>query len=608
VTPSENTAANPADRADPADRHGGYAALRSYGAIGDGRTVALIALDGSVDWFPAPDLASAPAFAAILDADSGGRIELRPVGDFTSKRRYVPGTNVLQTTFTTDAGSVRVTDALVTGVAGRLPWAELARRVEGLAGSVDLRWSVAPGTMLGVASPWVESTVHGPVIRVDGVMLGVAGSEHGPHEPSTQSMSGEFTTAKGSRHLIVVSATEREPLRMLTPELVDRGIDRTIDSWKVWSKEFGFEGPWSDVLLRSALALKLLIHSPTGSIAAAPTTSLPESLDGDKNWDYRFAWVRDLAYTVRALIRFGLREETHAAVSWLLHTIRANGPDLAIFYSLTGEVVSESAEREVPGWRGIGPVTVGNQAEGQLQLGVFGDLFDVVRAYVNDGNVLDADTGRLLASIADRAADSWHSRDSGMWELNELQHYTSSKLGCWQALDCAVTLADLGQIPGGSERWAAERERIREWVETNGWSESRQSYVMYPGSDKIDASLLLHAASGFDRGERMSKTIDAIQGELGRGPLIYRYSGMETEEGTFVACAFWVAGALACVGRMDEAKKRMDELIPLANDVGLYAEMIDADSHEFLGNLPQALSHLALINAALTIDELDGER
>ncbi|QNE45571.1 glycoside hydrolase family 15 protein [Glaciihabitans sp. INWT7] len=588
----------------PANRIDGYADLRSYAAIGDGRTVALISLDGAIDWFPAPNLATPPAFAAIVDAPHGGRIELRPVEEYTVTRRYVSGTNVLQTTFTTASGRVRLTDALVTGVAGRLPWAELARRVEGMKGSVALRWAVAPGTMLGIASPWVEHTVQGAVIRVDGVMLGVRGIDHGPSTEGGQAITGAFTTSEGSRHLVVVTATEREPLRMVTPEIVDRGIDRTIANWKAWSAEFSWKGEWADAVLRSALALKLLIHSPNGSIAAAATTSIPESRDGGKNWDYRFAWVRDLAYTVRALIRFGLREETHAAVSWLLTTIREQGPELHILYALDGSVPEGATHPDVVGWRNIGPVVVGNDAQGQRQLGVYGDLFDVVRAYVDDGNLLDAETGRLLASIADRACDNWQRPDSGMWELEEEHHYTSSKLGCWQALDCAVRLAELGQLPGGGERWAAERDRIRDWVETNGWSEARQSYVMYPGSEKLDASILLHADSGFDRGERMSSTIDAIDSELGRGALVYRYSGMQREEGTFVACAFWVAGALACVGRLDEARARMGELVALGNDVGLYAEMMDAESHEFLGNLPQGLSHLALINAAITIEQL----
>nr|WP_165067364.1 glycoside hydrolase family 15 protein [Marisediminicola senii] len=584
----------------------GYAALRDYAAIGDGRTVALIALDGAIDWFPTPDLGTPPAFAAILDERHGGRIEMRPVDDFTTTREYVPGTNVLQTTFTTATGSVRLTDALVTGVAGRLPWSELARRVEGLDGTVRMRWSVTPGTMLNAASPWVEETTNGTVIRVDGVLISVRGDDHGPNDPGGQAVDGAFETAPGSRHIIVLAATNREPLRMLTPSLVDKGIDRTIDNWRVWSEEFSYDGSWPEAVHRSALALKLLIHSPTGAIAAAATTSLPESMAGDKNWDYRFAWVRDLAFTVNSLIRFGLREETHAAISWLLTTIREHGPELFVFYALDGTVPHGAENPEVPGWRGVGPVVVGNEAQGQLQLGIYGDLFEAMRLYVDDGNVLDTDTGRLLSAIADRACDTWHLRDAGIWELPEEQHFTTSKLGCWQALDCAVHLADLGQIAGGSARWAAERDRIREWVEENCWSEALQAYTMYPGTDKLDASILLHAPSGFDRGERMSSTIDAIIRDLGRGSLVYRYSGMEQEEGTFVACAFWLAGALACVGRGDEASTRMNDLVGLANDVGLYAEMVDADTHDFLGNLPQGLSHLALINAVITIDQING--
>lgn len=595
-----------ADDTGPAGRIDGYADLRAYAAIGDGRTVALIALDGSIDWLPLPDLTTAPAFASILDAKHGGQFELHPVADFESSRRYLPGTNVLETTFTTTTGRVRVTDALVTGVAGRLPWAELARRVEGITGEVAVGWRVAPGTMFSTASPWVENTVQGAVIHVDGVLIGVRGIEHGQDPASEQHLSGSFVTSVGSRHVVALSATDREPLRLLTPRLVDQGIDRTIASWQRWSDEFSFDGEWSEAVQRSALALKLLIHSPTGSIAAAATTSVAESRAGGKNWDYRFAWVRDLAYTVQALIRFGLREETHAAVSWLLTTIRANGPEIAIFYALDGTVPHESETFLAPGWRGIGPVTAGNDAQGQLQLGVYGDLFDLVRAYVDDGNVLDAETGRLLASIADRACDRWQQADAGMWELEETQHYTSSKLGCWQALDSAVHLSESGQISGDATRWTEERGRIRRWVEENCWSEALQSYLMYPGSDRLDASVLLHAPSGFDRGERMSTTIDAITAELGAGALLYRYSGMQQEEGTFVACGFWRAGALACVGRMAEAKEAMTSLVGLANDVGLYSEMIDGETHEFLGNLPQGLSHLALINAALTIELLDG--
>jgi GH15 family glucan-1,4-alpha-glucosidase len=586
-------------------RADGYADLRSYAVIGDGRTVALIASDGSIDWFPIPALDSPPPFAALLDSENGGSFELHPLGEFTVRRRYLPSTNVLQTTFSTKTGTVRVTDALATGEAGRLPWTELIRRVDGMTGTVRMRWRIAPGTVFNTASAWVQNTGNGDVLLVDDVLISVRGVDHGEAKPEGAAIHGTFTASKGSHHVVALSATHDEPLRVLTPGLLDRAADRTIRNWRTWSRQFDFDGEWAAQALRSALALKLLIHSPTGAIAASATTSLPESDSGGKNWDYRFAWVRDLAYTVRALIRFGLREETHAAVAWLLRTIRTNGPELAIFYNLDGTAARPSVTiDDVPGWRGIGPVVTGNDAENQLQLGVYGDLFEMITAYVGEGNVLDAGTARLLSSVADRTCDHWRERDSGMWELEDLEHYTSSKMGCWQALDRAVELARLGQISGDVERWTAEREAVRQWIETEGWNQELGSYVMYPGSRRLDASVLLHAPSGFDQGPKMSSTIDAITERLGAGVLVYRYDGMQAEEGTFVASAFWVVSALACVGRMPEARERMTALVALANDVGLYSEQMDATTHEFRGNLPQALSHLALINAVVTIDQL----
>ncbi len=583
--------------------------IASYAPIGDGRTVALIGADGRIDWLPLPDLTDLPVFARLLDEETGGCLELRPVAEFTATRRYVPDTNVLETTFTTEDGSVRVTDALVSGVAGRLPWAELARRVDGVRGDVPMRWIVRPGSSLQTAAPWRERTSHGEVIRSGATALVVVGFEHGPESGITDSshgpeLAGAFTTSPGSRHLIALAATHDEPLHLPDPHNVDDGIDRTIENWQHWSSVFSYDGPWADHVQRNALALKLLIHSPSGAIAAAATTSLPENPRGGKNWDYRHAWVRDLAYTTHALVRFGLREETHAALSWLLRTIREHGDDLHVMYALDGGLVPEPTEYDVRGWRGIGPVVTGNPAGGQLQLGVYGDLIAICRTYVDAGNVLDIGTARMLASIADRTCDVWRNPDSGMWELPEERHYTSSKMGCWKALEDAVALADAGAIPGSADRWRAERDRIRTWIDEHCWSEERGAYVFHAGSDELDASVLLHAPSGFDRGERMSSTIDALSIELGEGPLMYRYSGVAAEEKTFVACAFWRVEALACVGRHREALDDMQRLIAHANDVGIYAEMIDADDGSAWGNTPQALSHLAFLSAAMTIRDV----
>ena len=581
----------------------GYADLRSYAAIGDGRTIALVARDGRIDWMPLPAMDAPPVFAALLDADNGGCIELAPVEPFTVTRKYVEHTNVLVTTFSTASGSVRVTDAMNTGVAGRLPWSELARRIEGLSGTVALRGAVRPGTCLNTASPWIQQTVHGAVLRVDGLTMAVRTAGEDRVEIGEQRIDVEYTATPGSRALLGLVATEREPLYLPEPADLDAGIDRTIDNWEAWTKAFRWEGEFAHSVRRSALALKLLIHSPSGSMVAAGTTSLPEDLTGGKNWDYRYAWVRDSAYALTALFRFGLREETHGAMSWLLGTIREHGPEPRVCYTLDGGLTEGVHEPDVPGWRGIGPVQSGNGAADQLQLGVYGDLFSIVGLYVEHGNVLDAETGRMLAQIADTACDRWQQKDAGMWELHDPQHYTTSKLGCWQALSKAVELADAGQIPGDAARWRSEAERIRTWVENNAWDDARGAYLWYPGSDGLDCSILLHAISGFDRGDRMSSTLDALRRELGAGPHLYRYTGMDAEEGVFLACSYWMVSALQLCDRGQEARALMEELEGTPNDVGILAEMLDPADGAFLGNLPQALSHLALVNAAITLDE-----
>jgi GH15 family glucan-1,4-alpha-glucosidase len=583
-------------------RADGYATLRSYAPIGDGRSLALVAEDGAVDWLPLPDLDSRPVFAALLDPRNGGRIELSPDAPFETRRRYLPNTNVLETTFSTASGVVRVTDAMNLGIAGRLPWCELGRRIEGVAGDVPMRWQIAPGTRFNAASPWARKTPHGIVFRADTVTLAVCVSDGVSAEFNDQAVAGSVTVAEGERHVIGLVAADDEPLMLASTDDIDRGIDRTIAAWSTWSDQFDCIGDWHDAVHRSVLMLKLLIHSPTGAIAAAGTTSLPERYSGNSNWDYRFAWVRDTAYTVAALQRFGLREETHAAVSWLLRAVRRHGPDVGVLFHLDGSRPDEPVKHDVPGWCGIGPVVTGNPARGQLQLSIFADLFDTVRLYVDGGHALDTSTGHLLAQFADKACDAWRRPDAGMWELPVERHYTTSKLGCWQALRCAVHLAEIDQIPGDPKRWAFEARRIEEWVKRQCWSDELGAYQWYPGSGSLDASILLHAGSGFDAGERMSATIDALLRDLADGPLLYRFDGArEDGEGAFVACSFWAVSALHHVGRHAEAVALMNELVALGNDVGLFAEMIDPSDGAFLGNLPQGLSHLALIGAALDL-------
>ncbi|WP_431221519.1 glycoside hydrolase family 15 protein [Leifsonia xyli] len=580
------------------------AGIEEHAALGDGRTVALIDRSGTVDWLPLPSLDSPPVFAALLDTEHGGRLELHPVSAFERRRRYLPGTNVLETTFTTATGTVRVTDALVTGVAGRLPWVEFARRIEGVDGTVVMDWSVEPGTVFGMSSPWAEHVDGRRILRVGTVNIGVTGLDDGEEDADAPRFGGRIRVVAGNRRTLTVVATDDEPLHLPEPGNVDIGIDRTVSNWELWSRTFSYDGPWADAVQRSALALKLLLYAPTGAIAAAATTSLPETSRGGKNWDYRFAWVRDTAYALRALARFGLREETHAAIAWLLRAVKGDPAELRILYGLREESSAEPQTHDAPGWRGIGPVVTGNRAASQLQLGVYGDLLSVALAYASAGNVLDVPTRRLVSDVADRVCDVWRQPDSGMWELTELRHHTSSKMGCWQGLQAALDLAGLGQAEGNPDRWRREAELIHEWVDEHCWSERLGAYTMVAGEDDLDASVLLHAPSGFDRGERMRSTIEVLRRELGRGPLLFRFTGAEADgERPFVACSFWLAAALACVGDIREASALMDDLVDRANDVGLYAEMMD-EVGAFWGNFPQALSHLGLIDAALTIDDL----
>ncbi|HLI25271.1 MAG TPA: glycoside hydrolase family 15 protein, partial [Acidimicrobiales bacterium] len=520
-------------------------------------------------------------------------------GDFTASRRYREGTNVLETTFTTSTGRVRVTDALNVGAAGRLPWNEIARRVDGLTGSVHLRWEVAPGTRFGQARPFTWDRGTHPVVQVGDQQLGVTSFDLGDVEVGPHGVRGEVTVTAGDSGLLVLVATDNEPVPLPRRPSVESRLENTARSWEQWAAGVSYDGPWREQVLRSALALKLLLYAPSGAIAAAPTTSLPECVGGPKNWDYRYSWVRDSSFTLDAMIALDLREEVHAAVSWLLGTVATTAPDLHVFYKLDGRVANEERELSAPGYRNSTPVRDGNSAAGQSQLGTFGDLFDTVWRYAGEGHLLDASTGNLLALLADECCDRWTQPDSGIWELNDIEHYTISKIGCWVALDRACHLADAGHLPGAhAARWAVERDELRAWVNDNCWSEKKSAYTIYAGTDDLDAAVLLAGRTGFERGQRLSSTIDAVRAELGRGPFVYRYSGMQHEEGAFVACSFWLADALVRCGRMKEAKDQMDGAVAGANEVGLLAEQIDPASGEFLGNFHQGLSHLALINAA----------
>ena len=590
----------------------GYAPIGAYGVVGDGRTAALVALDGSIDFLSLPDLHAPTVFAALLDPERGGRFALAPEGDFTAERRYLERTNVLETVFRTDAGRVRVTDALTLQNGVLLPWVEVARRVEGLDGSVRMRWRVEPRFDWGRGETRIRMRRGTPVAESGNgdVLVAIHAWDAGEPGVADRDVGATFETSPGSRGLVALTAVETGPIPFPCREDVDGRIDSTGAAWRRWLDGWSYDGPWPEAVARSALALKLLVHSPQGSIAAAPTTSLPERIGGDRNYDYRYAWVRDSAFTLDAMIALGLREQVHASFSWLLRAVAETEPHIRPFYALDGTIPTRLEELPLRGYRDSRPVRYGNAAKDQLQLGSWGDLLETADLYIHGGNAFDDETGRRLADTIDRLCVVWRDEDSGIWELPELRHYTISKLASWTAFDRALGLVEQGQLPDDhADRWREEREAVRDFVETRCFSDSRGSYTSYADTGELDASVLRAARMGFvdPAGERMAGTIAAVRAELSAGgPLLYRYSGQERAEGAFVACSFWLVEALARAGRVEEARALMEELVALANDLGLYAEELDPETHELLGNFPQGLSHLSLVTAAAAIASAGG--
>ena len=597
-------------------RVNGFAPLRGYALLGDLRAAALVADDGAVDWLAMPLIDSPPVCAALLDPARGGAIALAPTMPFEVTRRYVPGTMVLETTFSTAQGVLRVTDGLTFGALGTLPWVELGRVIEVDDGEVPLAWEVRPGHCLSAGkSPWAYMRHDTPVFLVGDYHLAVVAEGAGEPDVQRDRVSGQVRLTAGQSALLTVVGTEAEPVHVPRPSEIRERMQRTVETWQHWSNLTVYDGRWRDLVLRSALTLKALTIKANGAIAAAATTSLPEQLGGERNYDYRYAWVRDSAFALDAMSRLGLPEELHAGVSWLLDAVRHDAPALRVFYALSGQPASDEMTKvqDVPGYRHSLPVNIGNGAATQTQLGAYGHLLDAVWHYATHDGILPSTTATMLAGITDHVCDIWMSADSGVWELGTLKPYTSSKLGCWMALDRAVRLGESNQVSDPHlPRWRFERDRIRAWIEQNCWSEVKQAYNFYAGSDELDAAVLLAARFGYSEpgDRRLSTTIDAVIAELSAGSaLLYRYSGQQGKEGAFLACSCWLVEALVHVGRLPEAQQWFTEFVTHVNDVGLLTEEIDPASRDLLGNAPQALTHLALINAATTLDAaLDATR
>ena len=589
----------------------GYHPLNDYALLGDGHAGALVAADGAIDWFAAPRLDSPPLCAALLDPGDGGAITVAPTVPYEVSQRYVPDTMVVQTTFHTGLGVVRVTDALNRGSAGPLPWTELARRIEALDGQVPMRWEVAPGHRLGSGRPWVDRDDGVPVLRAGGAHLAVVAEHAGTPAARNGSVAAEFTARADRSALLALIVNATRPLPTPQPATVRARIEGTGEFWRRWCADIRYAGPHAEQVRRSALTIKALTLAPGDGIAAALTTSLPERIGGPLNFDYRFGWVRDHCFALDMMARLHMTEEVHGALSWLLHAVGHTSPDVRSLYTLDGApaAAEQTAVETLPGYHHSLPVHIGNGAAGQLQIGAYGHMMDAVWRYVTQGGYLDAGSAQMLTEISDHACDMWRRKDAGLWELGTPAHYTSSKIGGWVALDRAVRLAEAGHLTTPHpHRWHCERDAVRAFVDEHCWSPTKQSYTLHAGTDKLDASVLLAARTGFLAPDdpRLNTTIDAVRAELTPdatpdGPLVYRYSGVAENEGAFVACTFWLIEALALAGRRDEAAPLLERALDYAGRTGLYAEQIDPASGELRGNLPQILSHLTLISAATSL-------
>ncbi len=591
-------------------RMDGYAPIEDYALIGDGRTAALVGRDGAIDWLCIPNFDSPSVFAAILDAGRGGSFEMQPAIDFTSTRRYLPNTNVLETTFSTDRGSVRVVDALTIPDQGLESMREVVRSVEGLSGVVPMRWRVSPQFRYGNAPARHEWRGRIPVATCGAEALAVPSWNAGTPVWDGGSAGATFEIEAGGRALLAVSTAYAEPLVFPPRGALEARLDRTIAFWQHWALARTYQGPWRDQVVRSALVLKALIFAPSGAIVAAPTTSLPEAIGGPRNWDYRYCWIRDSNFIIDALMEVGAYDEAQSLFWWFMHATALTEPELHVLYRLDGGIGITEHDLRLSGYRRSRPVRIGNSAVAQTQLDIYGDLMETAWLYSDGPHRMDRDIGEVLGRIASHVCDIWRRPDSGIWEVrNGPFHFTHSKVMCWVALDRACRLADRSWVPSKAvSRWRREAAAIREFIDEHCWSDRLRSYTRTAGSSDVDASLLVMALLRYadPKSDRITGTIDAVMRELRQGDFVYRYradDGLQGDEGCFLNCSFWLVGALARAGRVDEAAALMERLVARANDVGLYSEAIDPRTGAFLGNFPQALVHLALIDAACALSQ-----
>jgi GH15 family glucan-1,4-alpha-glucosidase len=598
-------------------------AIADYALISDRHSAALVSRDGSVDWLCFPRFDSPSVFARLLDGEAG-HWSIRPSVPHEKSRRYLQRTMVLETTFRTASGTVVLTDALLVGADNgghRLGVGVprvLARRLSCTEGEVQMETDYRPRPEYGLIAPILSTTQGGVTSRGGAEWLVLT-------TPATMTITdasahGAFTVRAGESLYFGMhrSTLEETPAHVWPQEdLADR-LESTIAAWRSWSDlHQAYDGPWRELVHHSGRVLQALSFQPSGAIVAAATTSLPEGVGGERNWDYRYTWVRDACLTMEALWVAACPDEAQDFFAFLATAAPSLSKDkaLQIMFGVGGE--HDLSERILPhlhGWRGSRPVRVGNEAWSQQQIDVYGELLDAAYRLTDQLERIDDDTRRFLVACADKAAERWTEKDQGIWEVRgEPRHFLYSKVMCWTALDRAIRLAErLGAPEDKVAGWRRTREEIHDTVLREGWSEEAGAFTQYFGSTALDASNLMMPIVGFLPADhpRMLATIDATAQKLtDDAGLVYRYrteggvDGLAGEEGTFLLCTFWLAHALALAQQVDRASAVFERAAGYVNDVGLLAEEVDPATGELLGNFPQAFSHIGLVNAAWAISQ-----
>jgi GH15 family glucan-1,4-alpha-glucosidase len=598
------------------DQRDSYPPIEDYALVGDCGSAALVSTHGSIDWLCWPRFDSPSLFAALLDPKRGGRFQICPTEPYSVDRRYLEGTTVLETTFTTESGVLRLLDLMP--VAEReayrrtfWPNHEILRRVECVEGTVTVNVHCAPRPDYGRMRPQLTPRDELGVFCTHRGHVFVLRSEVScTLSDDRQTLSATATLREGEHRDFSLASDSAEPAVLpLLGSGAEKRIERAVEYWRDWSNQCEYDGPYREAVTRSALTLKLMTFAASGAVVAAPTTSLPEVVGGKRNWDYRYCWLRDATFVLHAFFELGYYAEGEAFFDWLMTASRTTLPELNVLYTVYGRGPdSEETLDHFDGYRGSRPVRVGNQAQHQRQLDIYGEVIGAAYEYIQRGRKLDRKEVQLIAQLGAAIQNRWNDPDNGIWEIRgDRHHHTYSMARCAIACEQLLDLHDEGRIDIDAGAFEELEDTIREAIEEHGFNEEIGSYTRTLDGEKVDASLLLLALSDYtDPGtDRMRGTWACLEERLGAGNgLLYRYKiddGLSGEEGAFGICSFWAVEYLTKRGDVEEAHRRFKRLLSFANDVGLFAEEIDSDTGAALGNFPQAFTHVGLINAALAL-------